>query len=68
MDDDLALNLPIGEINKRLTRNARERDRLEAMLRIAVQAREDAERFGRQRPAAPQAGRANRYSRKESSS
>jgi hypothetical protein len=46
MYDDLALKLSIGEINERLTRNARERDRLRTMLRVAVEAREDAERFG----------------------
>jgi hypothetical protein len=46
MYDDLALALPVGKINKRLTRNARERDRLRTMLRVAVEAREDAEKFG----------------------
>lgn len=46
MYDDLALALPIREINKRLTRNARERDRLRTMLRVAVEARKDAENFG----------------------
>ncbi len=46
MYDDLALTLPINEINRRLTRNARERERLRTMLRVAVEAREDAERFG----------------------
>lgn len=50
MYDDLALMLPVGEINKRLTRNARERDRLRTMLRVAVEAREDAEKFGTEKP------------------
>jgi hypothetical protein len=43
MCDDLALALPIGEINKRLTRNARERERLRTLLRVALEARDDAE-------------------------
>jgi hypothetical protein len=46
MYDDLALMLPVAEINKRLTRNARERDRLRAMLRIVLEARDDAEKYG----------------------
>jgi hypothetical protein len=46
MYDDLALLLPVCEINKRLTRNARERNRLRTMLRIAFETREDAKRFG----------------------
>jgi hypothetical protein len=46
MYDDLALTLPVSEINKRLTRNARERDRLRTLLRVAVEARKDAEKFG----------------------
>jgi hypothetical protein len=50
MYDDLALRIPIGEINKRLTRNARERDRLRTMLRVAVEAGEDA---GKSCPAIP---------------
>jgi hypothetical protein len=54
MYDDLALALPIDEINRRLTRNARERDRLRIMLRVAVEAREDAERFGLEKLPAPQ--------------
>jgi hypothetical protein len=54
MYDDLALKLPISEINERLTRNARERDRLRIMLRVAVEAREDAEKFGNEKPQAPQ--------------
>jgi hypothetical protein len=51
MYDDLALTLSISEINKRLTRNARERDRLRTMLRVAVEARDDAEKFGSATPA-----------------
>jgi hypothetical protein len=54
MYDDLALKLPVSEINKRLTRNARERDRLRILLRVAVEAREDAEKFGIEKPHAPQ--------------
>ncbi len=46
MHDDLALKLPIAEINTRLTRLARERDRLRALLKIAVEARDDAAKFG----------------------
>jgi hypothetical protein len=58
MYDDLALKLPVGEINKRLTRNARERDRLRTLLRVAVEAREDAEKFGLEKPHDPQPGAA----------
>jgi hypothetical protein len=54
MHDDLSLTLPIGEINRRLTRNARERDRLQSLLRVALQAREDAERFGHEQSPTPQ--------------
>jgi hypothetical protein len=50
MHEDLALSLSVAEINKRLTRNARERERLRIMLRVAVEAREDAERYGTPRP------------------
>jgi hypothetical protein len=55
MYDDLALSLPVGEINERLTRNARERERLQTLLRIAVEAREDAEKLGAIALNAPQA-------------
>lgn len=58
MNDDLALTLSISEINKRLTRNARERERLRILLHVAVQAREDAERFGAaSQPSQPEAAR-----------
>jgi hypothetical protein len=42
MCDDLALSLPISEINKRLTSNARERERLRTLLRVALEAQNDA--------------------------
>jgi hypothetical protein len=53
MYDDLALTLPVGEINKRLTILARQQHRLRALLRIALDARDDAEKFGAT-PTAPQ--------------
>jgi hypothetical protein len=68
MKDDLALNLPISEIGKRLTLNARERTRLQTLLKVAVQAREDAEKFGRGQSVAPQNGRVSRFSRKGANS
>ena len=46
MHDDLALTLPVGEINRRLTVIARQQHRLRALLRIAIEARDDAEKFG----------------------
>jgi hypothetical protein len=54
MLDDLALTLSVGEINQRLTYLARQRERLRTMLRLAVEAREDAERFGTAQPPTPQ--------------
>jgi hypothetical protein len=44
---------PLREIHTRLTINARERHRLRTLLRLAVEAQEDAERLGAM-PAAPQ--------------
>jgi hypothetical protein len=52
MLDDLSLTLSIGEINRQLTCIARMRERLRTMLRIAVEAREDAEKYGTARPLA----------------
>jgi hypothetical protein len=59
MHDDSTLLPPIGEINKRLTVIARQQHRLRTLLKLAVEAREDAQRFGmvpsdRQEAAAPQ--------------
>jgi hypothetical protein len=53
MHDDLALTLPVCEINRRLTVIAREQHRLRALLRIAIEARDDAEKFGLATPPAP---------------
>ena len=54
MYDDLALALPVGEINKRLTTLARQQHRLRTLLRVAVEAQQDAEKFGATTPRAPQ--------------
>ena len=54
MYDDLALKLPIEEINRQLTRNARERHRLQTLLRLTVEAQEDADRVAVASPHAPQ--------------
>lgn len=43
MSDDPVLKLSIGDINRRLTFLARERKRLQSLLKIAIQALEDAE-------------------------
>jgi hypothetical protein len=46
MFDDATLLPPVGEINKRLTVVARQQHRLRRLLKLAVEARDDAERFG----------------------
>ena len=54
MRDDATLLPPIGEINRRLTINAREERRLRTLLKLAIEARDDAEKFGLATPHAPQ--------------
>ena len=46
MSDDTALLPPISEINRQLTIVARQQSRLRTLLRLAVQAREDAKNYG----------------------
>jgi hypothetical protein len=50
MLDDPALNWSIGEINQQLACLARLQKRLRTMLQVAIEAREDAERFAATRP------------------
>jgi hypothetical protein len=58
MNDDATLLPSIGEINRRLTILARQQNRLRTLLRLAVEAREDAEEFGVATPAPqPEAAR-----------
>jgi hypothetical protein len=52
MYDDATLLPPLPLIHSRLTRNAKERHRLRTLLRLAIEARDDAERTAAQ--AAPE--------------
>jgi hypothetical protein len=54
MPDDPALGLSIGQINRRLTQLARESKRLRTLLGIAIEAREDDEKFGGATPPTPE--------------
>jgi hypothetical protein len=55
MDND-PLIPSIGEINRRLTINAREERRLRTLLKLAFEARDDIERFGDKPPTVPPSG------------
>ena len=58
MFDDATLLPPVSEINKRLTVVVRQQHRLRRLLKLAVEARDDAERFASTPPAArPEAAR-----------
>jgi hypothetical protein len=56
-----ALNKTIREIAQQLSQNARERAQLQTLLRVAAQAREDVERFGRDQSAVPKTERISRF-------
>jgi hypothetical protein len=56
-----SLNKTIREIATQLSRNARERAQLQTLLRIAAQAREDAEQTSRDQSAGSQIGRISRF-------